>query len=145
MALSADGLPDKTLLIVDDDAPFRQRLARAMEARGFLVTAAETAEEAISLARKTPPAFAVVDLRLGQSGNGLDVIEVLHQARPDARVVMLTGSSEARDDARESARARAACSGCRHSDTHTSSRRRRAAAALTRVDLRPATKDVSDR
>ena len=91
MALSADGLPDKTLLIVDDDAPFRQRLARAMEARGFLVTAAETAEEAISLARKTPPAFAVVDLRLGQSGNGLDVIEVLHQARPDARVVMLTG------------------------------------------------------
>ncbi len=91
MALSAEGLPDKTLLIVDDDAPFRQRLARAMEARGFLVTAAETAEEAISLARKTPPAFAVVDLRLGQSGNGLDVIEVLHQARPDARVVMLTG------------------------------------------------------
>jgi two-component system, response regulator RegA len=91
VALSAEGLPDKTLLIVDDDAPFRQRLARAMEARGFLVTAAETAEEAISLARKTPPAFAVVDLRLGQSGNGLDVIEVLHQARPDARVVMLTG------------------------------------------------------
>jgi two-component system response regulator RegA len=91
VALSAEGLPDKTLLIVDDDAPFRQRLARAMEARGFLVTAAETAEEAISLARKAPPAFAVVDLRLGQAGNGLDVIEVLHQARPDARVVMLTG------------------------------------------------------
>ncbi len=91
MALSADGLPDRSLLIVEDDAPFRQRLARAMEARGFLVSTAETVDEAIAFARKAPPAFAVVDLRLGQSGNGLDIVEVLHQARPDARVVMLTG------------------------------------------------------
>lgn len=91
MALSADGLPDKSLLIVDDDAPFRQRLARAMETRGFLVSAAETVDEAIALMRKAPPAFAVVDLRLGQSGNGLEIVEALHQARPDARVVMLTG------------------------------------------------------
>ena len=91
MALTADELPDKSLLIVDDDAPFRQRLARAMEARGFIVTAAETAEEAMTHARKSPPAFAVVDLRLGTSGNGLDIVEALHQARPDARVIMLTG------------------------------------------------------
>ena len=91
MALSADGLSDKSLLIVEDDAPFRQRLSRAMEPRGFLVTTAETIDEAITFSRKTPPAFAVVDLRLGQSGNGLDVVEVLHQARPDARVIMLTG------------------------------------------------------
>jgi two-component system response regulator RegA len=91
VALSAEGLPDKSLLIVDDDAPFRQRLARAMEARGFLVTTAETVDEAITLSRKSPPAFAVVDLRLGQSGNGLDVVEVLHQTRPEARVIMLTG------------------------------------------------------
>lgn len=90
MALSAEGLPDRTLLLVDDDAPFRQRLARAMESRGFLVTAAETAEEAIAISRRNPPAFAVVDLRLG-NGNGLDVVEVLHQTRPEARVVMLTG------------------------------------------------------
>jgi two-component system, response regulator RegA len=91
MALTAEELPDKSLLIVDDDAPFRQRLARAMEARGFIVTAAETAEEAMLHARKSPPAFAVVDLRLGTSGNGLDIVEALHQARPDARVIMLTG------------------------------------------------------
>jgi two-component system response regulator RegA len=91
MALSAEELPDRSLLIVDDDAPFRLRLARAMEARGFLVTSAETAEEAMALARKSPPAFAVVDLRLGTSGNGLDIVEALHQARPDARVIMLTG------------------------------------------------------
>jgi two-component system response regulator RegA len=91
VALSAEGLPDKSLLLVDDDAPFRQRLARAMEARGFIVTAAETADEAMAISRRTPPAFAVVDLRLGQSGNGLDVVDVIHQTRPDARVVVLTG------------------------------------------------------
>ena len=91
MALSAEGLPDKSLLIVDDDAPFRLRLARAMEARGFIVSTAETVEEALAISRKAPPAFAVVDLRLGQSGNGLDLVEMLHQARPDARVIMLTG------------------------------------------------------
>ena len=91
MALSAEGLPDKSLLIVDDDAPFRQRLARALESRGFVVTAAETVEEAVAASRRAPPAFAVVDLRLGQSGNGLEVVDVLHQTRPDARVVILTG------------------------------------------------------
>ena len=91
MALSAEGLPDKSLLIVDDDAPFRLRLARAMEARGFIVSTAETVDEALAISRKAPPAFAVVDLRLGQSGNGLDLVEMLHQARPDARVIMLTG------------------------------------------------------
>jgi len=91
VALSAEGLPDKSLLIVDDDAPFRQRLARAMEARGFIVSTAETVDEAVAISRKAPPAFAVVDLRLGQSGNGLDLVQMLHQARPDARVIMLTG------------------------------------------------------
>ena len=32
---------DKSLLIVDDDNPFRQRLARAMEKKGFTVTQAD--------------------------------------------------------------------------------------------------------
>jgi len=91
VALSAEGLPDKSLLIVDDDAPFRQRLARAMEARGFVVSMAETVDEAVAISRKAPPAFAVVDLRLGQSGNGLDLVQMLRQARPDSRVIMLTG------------------------------------------------------
>lgn len=91
VVLSAEGLPDKSLLIVDDDAPFRLRLARAMEARGFIVSTAETVDEALAISRKAPPAFAVVDLRLGQSGNGLDLVEMLHAQRPDARVIMLTG------------------------------------------------------
>lgn len=85
-----DTVQDRTLLIVDDDAPLRNRLARAMEKRNFQVETAESVAAAIEAARISPPAYAVVDLRL-EDGNGLDVIEVLHEIRPDARVVMLTG------------------------------------------------------
>jgi two-component system response regulator RegA len=81
---------DRTLLLVDDDKPFVTRLARAMETRGFDVRSAESVAEGIAQVKKAPPGFAVVDLRLGD-GNGLDVIEALHQARPDARAVVLTG------------------------------------------------------
>jgi two-component system, response regulator RegA len=81
---------DKTLLLVDDDKPFLTRLGRAMEARGFAVTMADTVADGIAEVKKLAPGYAVVDLRLAD-GNGLDVIEALHEARPDARVVVLTG------------------------------------------------------
>jgi len=81
---------EKSLLILDDDRPFRERLARAMEARGFNVMIAETVREGVAIARDRPPAFAVVDLKL-EDGNGLDVVEMLHDTRPSARVIVLTG------------------------------------------------------
>jgi two-component system response regulator RegA len=81
---------DRTLLIVDDDEPFRNRLARAMERRGFEVTTAESVEAGRAAVRAAPPAFAVIDLRLGD-GNGLDVVSEIHEHRPEARVIMLTG------------------------------------------------------
>ncbi|NBQ28788.1 MAG: response regulator, partial [Rhodobacteraceae bacterium] len=79
--------PDKTLLLVDDDEPFLKRLAKAMEKRGFDVETAGSvaAGRAISTAR--PPAFAVIDLRL-EDGNGLEVVEVLRNKRPDSRIVV---------------------------------------------------------
>lgn len=81
---------DKTLLILDDDAPFRTRLGRALTGRGFQVSAVGTVSEAIEIARGNPPAYAVLDLRL-EDGTGLAVVEELHQRREDCRVVMLTG------------------------------------------------------
>ncbi len=61
-----------------------------MESRGFDVRMAETVADGIAQIKKDPPSYAVVDLRL-TDGSGLDVIEALHQARPDARGVVLTG------------------------------------------------------
>ncbi|MGH6802594.1 MAG: ActR/PrrA/RegA family redox response regulator transcription factor, partial [Methyloceanibacter sp.] len=73
-----------------DDKPFLSRLARAMEIRGFAVHMAESVAEGVVQVKKAAPGYAVVDLRLAD-GNGLDVVEALHSARPDARVVVLTG------------------------------------------------------
>ena len=81
---------DKTLLIVDDDSPLRDRLSRAMEKKGFVVTQAESVEMGITQAKKTPPSFAVVDLRLND-GNGLDVVKKIREIKKESRIVMLTG------------------------------------------------------
>ena len=81
---------DRTLLIVEDDKSFLQRLARAMETRGFAVTTAETVADGLLQVEAAPPAFAVVDMRLGD-GNGLDVISALKTRRPEARGIILTG------------------------------------------------------
>src|SRR6266700_7211038 len=81
---------DRTLLIVEDDKSFLQRLARAMETRGFAVTTAETVADGLLQVEAAPPAFAVVDMRLGD-GNGLDVISAMKKRRPEARAIILTG------------------------------------------------------
>lgn len=81
---------DRSLLLVDDDAPFIQRLARAMEKRGFVPETAESVAAGRAIAATRPPAYAVVDLRL-EDGNGLDVVEALRDRRPDCRIVVLTG------------------------------------------------------
>ncbi len=81
---------DRSLLIVEDDKSFLQRLARAMEGRGFAVTTAESVAEGLTQLETTSPAFAVVDMRL-EDGNGLEVISALKRRRPDARAIILTG------------------------------------------------------
>lgn len=81
---------ERSLLIVDDDEPFRNRLARAMRSRGFAVTVADSVASGIAAARAQSPALAVVDLRLGD-GSGLDVVSALREDRPDCRIIVLTG------------------------------------------------------
>lgn len=81
---------DRSLLIVDDDSAFLGRLARAMETRGYDVRTANSVAEGRKAVDAAPPAFAVIDMRLGD-GNGLDIISELKARRPDARGVILTG------------------------------------------------------
>jgi len=81
---------ERTLLIVEDDHSFLQRLAKALESRGFTVTTAESVADGLQQVERAAPAFAVVDMRLGD-GNGLDVISALKRRRPDARAIILTG------------------------------------------------------
>ena len=88
--LTFSGDASRSLLVVDDDPPFRNRLARAMEKRGFDVVAVDSVALGIEVAQESAPVFAVVDLRLGD-GSGLDVVAALRDARPDSRIVVLTG------------------------------------------------------
>jgi two-component system response regulator RegA len=82
--------PDRSLLLVDDDEAFVRRLAKAMDKRGFQTEVALSVAEGRAMAEARPPAYAVVDLRLGD-GNGLDVVQALHEKRPESRVIVLTG------------------------------------------------------
>jgi len=88
--LKVTDFADKSLLIVDDDTPLRDRMARAMEKKGFKVAQAESVIQGITLVKNSPPAFAVVDLRLND-GNGLAVVEEMRKVRKDCRIIMLTG------------------------------------------------------
>ena len=81
---------DMSLLLVDDDRPFLARLARAMEARGFVVETADSVAAGLAAVKTRAPAYAVIDMRLAD-GNGLDVISELASRRPDARGIVLTG------------------------------------------------------
>ena len=81
---------DNSLLIVDDDNPFRERLSRAMEKKGFQVSQAESVKIGIESVKLKKPAFAVVDLRLND-GNGLQVVKEIQINNPESRIVMLTG------------------------------------------------------
>lgn len=90
MEQPADAAVDTSLIIVDDDGPFLERLGRAMESRGFEVRMAQSVSEGLALIKERPPAFAVVDMRL-DDGNGLDVIQSLKERREDSRAVVLTG------------------------------------------------------
>lgn len=78
------------LLLVDDDAPFRERLGVSMSRRGWETRTAGSVVDAKEMVRQFLPAFVLVDLRIGQE-NGLELVAWLKEARPDARVVVLTG------------------------------------------------------
>ncbi|MFM7989774.1 MAG: response regulator, partial [Candidatus Fonsibacter sp.] len=68
--LKLDSFKNKTLLIVDDDDPFRTRLSKAMENKGFLVTSASSVAEGVQKVKVFAPTFAIIDLRLND-GSGL--------------------------------------------------------------------------
>ena len=75
---------------MDDDNPFRERLSRAMEKKGFEVSQAESVQKGLEFVKVKKPGFAVVDLRLGD-GNGLEVVKEIQNTNSESRIIMLTG------------------------------------------------------
>lgn len=79
-----------SILIVDDQEIFRERLARAFRDRGYDVRTASDCDEALVEAREDSPEMAVVDLRM-PNGSGIDLVKDLKEVDPSTRVVVLTG------------------------------------------------------
>ncbi len=80
----------RSLLIVDDNEIFRDRLARAFADRGYDVRRAENHQEAVASARDDSPEWAVVDLRM-PGKNGLEVVRDLQEIDEQTKIVVLTG------------------------------------------------------
>ena len=79
-----------TILLVDDDEVFRERLRRALHERGYAVQTARDVPSALTLAELEPPEFAVVDLRMPGS-SGLTLVEALRALDENTHVIVLTG------------------------------------------------------
>lgn len=78
------------ILVVDDDAALRERLLRAIVARGLDARAAASADEAVRVAGSFGPTHAVIDMRMpGRSG--LELLSELLERWPELRALVLTG------------------------------------------------------
>ena len=86
----AAGEAAPVLILVDDDAPLRRSLQRALERREFQVYSADSLKAGLNLAHSVKPDYAVVDLRL-EDGSGIELVRRLRELHPKVRVVILTG------------------------------------------------------
>ncbi len=81
---------NKKLLIVDDDLPFRERLSRSMEKKGFDVEISPGFKRSIQMVSDIKFDFAVVDMRL-EDGSGLELIKEIQKISPETKSLLLTG------------------------------------------------------
>lgn len=88
MSAPAQDYPD--LLLVDDDATFRQVLANALGKRGFTVRTAQDVPSALAAAEHDPPEYAVIDLKM-PGPSGLELVRRLKELDAHTRIVVLTG------------------------------------------------------
>jgi two-component system response regulator RegA len=84
------GTPEKHVLLIEDDEVFSSVLGRALERRGYRVSAINTHAEALAAVRRLLPGFVVLDLNLAGE-NGMQLIAPIRQSLPDCRIVVLTG------------------------------------------------------
>ena len=81
---------NKSLLVVDDDLPFRERLSRSMQKKGFEVDSADSFASAVEIIEKHKYDYAIVDMRL-TDGSGLELIKKMQIKSPGTKSLLLTG------------------------------------------------------
>jgi DNA-binding NarL/FixJ family response regulator len=89
------GMPPLRVMIADDHTLVRERLVGLLQATGDMLVVAQAADgiEAVEKALETRPDVIVTDLSMPRL-NGIEVIRRLHEALPDARILVLTMHQE---------------------------------------------------
>jgi response regulator RpfG family c-di-GMP phosphodiesterase len=85
---AADAAP--SVLVVDDEEGVRELLCRWLQAGGYYVRAAGSAEEALVVVEHEPVAVALCDIRM-PGRDGLWLVNHLRQRHPETAVIMATG------------------------------------------------------
>ena len=78
------------ILVVDDEAPIRELLCTYFQSRGYQVSSAATAYDAMIKAAETSLALILLDLVLPDA-DGLEVLGSLKKTLPDVPVIIMTG------------------------------------------------------
>jgi DNA-binding NarL/FixJ family response regulator len=82
------------VMIVDDQAPFREAARELLEARGYVVVAdVEDGSDALAEAARLTPDAVLLDVRLG-SQNGLDLAQALTRAQPGLAVLLVSATGQ---------------------------------------------------
>jgi cyclic di-GMP phosphodiesterase len=82
-----------SVLIVDDEPGARQLMRRWLESRGYIVTVASDADQALSVLAATSASVAVCDLRM-PGHDGLWLVDLLRREHPDVAVIIATGVND---------------------------------------------------
>ena len=91
------------ILVVDDEAPTRELLSIYFKRRGCTVTVTSTAADALRLITELPIRLVILDINLGETSSGVDLLEPIKKARPDVSIILFSGiilDADALQDAR---------------------------------------------
>ncbi len=78
------------ILIVDDNALYREAFRRNLLLRDYEVVEAESGEQALAVFREERPDVIVTDLSMGSPTEGLDLIRSIKQLEPTVPIVMIS-------------------------------------------------------
>jgi CheY-like chemotaxis protein len=88
------------ILIVDDEPDMVASLGRILSAAGFEVASACDGLEAVETARRWQPDALIMDIRMPRM-NGIEACLAVQKERPEVPVILMTGFSDALDEANE--------------------------------------------
>jgi DNA-binding response OmpR family regulator len=81
------------ILIIDDEAPLRQTLARILQQADFEVTTAENGEQGLAFIESTNFDLVFMDLRMPGMA-GMDVLKLIHANYPNLPVILFTAQPD---------------------------------------------------